>query len=220
MAGTQLYGAQLFPNAQFQAVVKRRNNAPGLPGGGGVDADTAGRIGYRNIDTGARVAGTNKGRIQGICCGITAGWIVALLNGNEHATEIDGFKEFFLGPLRFQGAYVKDFKPNSKSVEELYKSFGIEGRYNKTGRVVLNSDNINANLPDVPLWAGYVSSSRHAIGIGYRTYRYYVMEPNGGLFVYRNRDKMAADLKGCVLALKAATGGGAGAAAMKLDVFT
>ena len=44
-------------------------------------------------------------------------------------------------------------------------------------------------------WAGYLSAYAHAIGIGYKNYRYFIMEPNGGLFEYRNKKKFAADLK-------------------------
>lgn len=109
MPGLNLYGKLLFGQSTASKTVTGQNAA--LAGDGGVDADATGLIGGRNIDTGASVSGTNKGRRQGICCGVTAGRMVAFLGGNEDATDHGGFASFFTR-LRFQGAYVKDHAPS------------------------------------------------------------------------------------------------------------
>lgn len=195
--GVELYNEHLFRGCYKNTIVKSFNNAPGLPGGGGgIDADAAARIGFKNIHTGERVAGSNKGRIQGICCGITAGWMVALLGGNSSATEHGEFTDFFMGPLRFQGGYVKDFKGNSSSIKALLDGFGLKNSNKVNASETMSPDNIASFLPpEEGTWAGYVSAYAHAIGIGYRTYRYYIMEPNGGLFEYQNKVKFVNDLR-------------------------
>ena len=194
--GVTLYNKYLFGDCIQSTVIKSLNNAPGLPGGGGIDSDTAGRIGYKNIDTGVKVAGSNKGRIQGICCGITAGWMVALLGGNEEATAHNQFTSFFKGPLRFQGGYVKDFKGNSSSIKSLLAGFGLKNTNKANSSETMTPEKIASVLPgEQGYWAGYLSAYAHAIGIGYKNYRYFIMEPNGGLFEYRNKKKFAADLK-------------------------
>jgi hypothetical protein len=193
--GVNLYNEYLFGGCYKNTIVKSFNNAPGLPGGGGVDADATGRIGFKNIDTGERVAGSNKGRIQGICCGITAGWMVALLGGNSGASDHGEFNGFFMGPLRFQGAYVKDFKGNSSSIKSLLDGFGLRNSNKANSSQTMSPYNIGSFLPpEQGTWAGYISAYAHAIGIGYRNYRYFIMEPNGGLFEYSNKRKFISDL--------------------------
>lgn len=196
MPGTQLYGTQLFGNSTQSTIVRHANNAPvrSSAGHGGVDQDVARRIGGVNMRSGNRLDGSNKGRVQGICCGITAGWVVALLGGNESATDHDSFASFFT-TLRFQGAYVKDHKPNSGSVELLMQGFGLRNSNTSNAATEMTDVGLISTLPgEDGTWAGYISAYGHAVGIGYRNYRYYMMEPNGGLFEYRNKGKFASDL--------------------------
>lgn len=194
--GVTLYNELLFGNCYKNTIVKSFNNAPGLPGGGGIDTDTATRIGFKNIDTKKKIAGTNKKRIQGICCGITAGWMVALLGGNSGATDHSQFTDFFIGPLRFQGGYVKDFKGNSSSIKILLQRFGLNNSNKTNVSETMSADNIASFLPvDDGMWSGYISAYSHAVGIGYKDYRYFIMEPNGGLFEYSNKAKFVSDLK-------------------------
>lgn len=199
--GIHLYNDYLFGGCYKSTIVSGFNNAPGLPGGGGIDADAAARIGFRNINTGERVAGSNKGRVQGICCGITAAWMVALLGGNPAATDHDEFTEFFMGPMRFQGGYVKDFRGNSSSLKPLLERFGLRNSNETNASKIMSPDSIASNLPpENGTWAGYISAYAHAIGIGYRTYRYFIMEPNGGLFEYSNKRKFVDDLRSFLIA--------------------
>ena len=59
----------------------------------------------------------------------------------------------------------------------------------------MSPENIASFLPpEQGNWAGYISAYAHAIGIGYRNYRYFIMEPNGGLFEYSNKGKFMSDL--------------------------
>lgn len=190
--GVSLYNKYLFGSCYKSTIITSFNNAPGLPGMGGIDSDAASRIGYKNINTGEKVAGLKKGRVQGICCGITAGWMVALLGGNSAATDHDEFVNFFLGPLRFQGAYVKDFKGNASSVNILLEGFGLSNL--KKVAVAMAPDNIASFLPQAHVWAAYIGAYDHAVGIGYRHYRYFIMEPNGGLFEYQNKASFVSDL--------------------------
>jgi len=193
--GVHLYNEDLFGNCYKSTIVTHFNNAPGLPGSGGIDADVAARIGYKNIETGERVEGINKGRIQGICCGITAGWMAAFLGGNSAATNHDAFESYFMGPLRFQGGYVKDFQPNSSSLYFLLGGFGLTNSNKMNLSQTMTPANIGSELPaEEGAWTGYISAYHHAIGIGYRNYRYFVMEPNGGLFEYSNRKRFVTDL--------------------------
>jgi hypothetical protein len=201
--GVELYNKYLFGGCYKSTVIKQFNNAPGLPGGGGgIDADAAARLGYKNIHNHIKVAGSNKKnrsgkpRVQGICCGITAGWMVAMLGGNSAATKHDEFKDFFMGPLRFQGGYVADFKANSSSIKPLLDRFGLKNSNKVNAPETLSPDNIASFLPpEEGTWAGYVAAYSHAIGIGYRSFRYYIMEPNGGLFEYQNKAKFVNDLR-------------------------
>lgn len=194
--GVTLYNEYLFGGCYKNTIVKSFNNAPGLPGGGGIDSDTAGRIGFKDINTKKRIAGSNKNRIQGICCGITAGWMVALLGGNSSATDHAEFTDFFMGPLRFQGGYVKDFKGNASSISSLLKGFGLSNSNQTNASTGMTADNIASFLPgEEGVWSGYISAYSHAIAIGYQDYRYFIMEPNGGLFEYSNKAKFVNDLK-------------------------
>ena len=197
MPGIYLYKKTLFVNNIASTQVTSLNSAPLLgstDSGRGIDQDAAGRIGGKNMTTGTKVAGSNKGRTQGICCGITAGWMVAFLGGNSSATDHDGFKQFFT-ILRFQGAYVKDHKGNSSSIPLLLKGFGLSNSNPSNSSTEMTQSGLISSLPDEDkTWAGYISAYAHAIGIGYKNYRYFIMEPNGGLFEYRNKAKFAADL--------------------------
>jgi hypothetical protein len=207
--GVNLYNEYLFGGCYKSTIVKSFNNAPGLLGGGGIDANAAARIGFKNIDTGARIAGSNKGRIQGICCGITAGWMVALLGGNSAASGHGEFTSFFMGPLRFQGSYVKDFKGNSSSIKSLLDGFGLRNSNQANSSETMSSNNIGSFLPpEQGTWAGYISAYAHAIGIGYRNYRYFIMEPNGGLFEYSNKRKFISDLSAFLNARRNKKAGG------------
>lgn len=193
--GIVLYDQHLFRNCYKSTIIKYFNNAPGLPGGGGIDADAAARIGYKHINTGALTAGSNKGRIQGICCGITAGWMVAFLGGHSASTDHSEFTDFFMDSLRFQGAYVKDFKGNSSSIKNLLDRFRLSNSNTENVSKTMSPENIASFIPaEEGVWGGYISAYSHAIGIGYRNYRYFIMEPNGGLFEYQNKAKFVSDL--------------------------
>lgn len=199
--GVNLYNESLFNGSYKSTVVRSFNNTPGGGGGGGVDLDTSTRLGYKDMSTGVKVAGTNKGRTQGICCGITAGWMVALLGGNSRATDHTQFTNFFMGPLRFQGAYVKDFKGNSSSLKVIMDRFGLMNSNLDNDYLSMNPQNIKDNLPpEQGAWAGYISAYAHAVGIGYKNYRYFILEPNGGLFEYQNKQKFVDDLSAFLIA--------------------
>ena len=202
MPGITLYGSQLFQKSYASTVIRHLNNAPGRShaGYGGVDQDVSGRIGYKHMRTGARVAGSNKGRIQGICCGITAGWVVAFLGGNSDAVDHDTFQTFFVTNLRFQGAYVKDHKPNSDSIKLLLEGFGLKNSNPTNSVTEMTPESIESKMPGDTFWAGYISAYKHAVGIGYKNYRYFIMEPNGGLFEYQNKAHFINDLKAFLLA--------------------
>jgi hypothetical protein len=201
MAGISLYGKQLFINAYKQKMIRSKNNSPGGPGG--IDSDAQGRLGYYAGDQKSSanvVAGSNKGRVQGICCGITAAWMTALLGGEKAAHETTNFEDLFTNRLRFQGAYVKDHAPNSSSVALLLSGFGLSNTNASNSSVSMTPTNVASSLPKGSTWAGYVSAYQHAIGIGHKSGRYLIMEPNGGLFKYKSKSKFVSDLTTFLLA--------------------
>jgi hypothetical protein len=200
MTGITLYNKQLFMNAYKQKVIRSKNNSPGGPDG--IDSDAQSRLGYyAGVKSSANaVAGSNKDRVQGICCGITAAWMTALLGGEKAAHETTNFEDLFTNRLRFQGAYVKDHAPNSSSVALLLSGFGLSNSNVSNSSIILTPTNIASSLPKGSSWAGYVSAYAHAIGIGHKSGRFLIMEPNGGLFKYKSESKFADDLKTFLLA--------------------
>ncbi|MEM6304090.1 MAG: hypothetical protein AAF744_05175 [Pseudomonadota bacterium] len=192
MTGVKLYKKTLFTNAYQSTIIKSQNTAPVGPEG--VDTAVSDRIGGRKMSDNKKVKGSNKGRSQGICCGITAGWMGALLSGNAAATEHSGFKEFFT-TLRFQGAYYKDYTGKPGGITLLFERFGINNSNPATTSTEMTDTGVAGNLPgEESAWAGYISAYDHAVGVGYRDYRYFILEPNGGLFEYQNKAKFVADL--------------------------
>ncbi len=150
----------------------------------------------QDLETGERCAGSLHGRVLGICCGITAAWMVAFLGGNLAARSHEEFTSLFMGPLRFQGAYVKDYVSNSSSIKILLEYYGLRNTNRLNVSKKISKDNIFSNLPtELRTWAGYLSVFEHAIGIGYCNYRYFIMEPNAGLFEYINRMHFLKDIE-------------------------
>jgi hypothetical protein len=66
------------------------NMDPGVTSG--IDADIAGKF------------------TSGICAGISTAWVIAFLSGVPEASTTNGFKSYFDNMLKFQGAYVFNFK--------------------------------------------------------------------------------------------------------------
>lgn len=185
-----LYGASLFAKAYKSVVLKGLNNAPG--GDGGVDVDVQHRLG-------APGSATMKDRRHGICCGIVVAWMVGFCNKREDAVNTTGFEAYFKNVLRFQGAYMKDFKGDVTSIDQLD---GIHPHgLSRTGSGQCSIDALSGLFPTGVTWAGYLSVWRHAIGIGineggvFSGERYLIMDPNGGLFKYKNKADFIDDLK-------------------------
>ncbi|MGD1925219.1 MAG: hypothetical protein ACFB03_13670 [Paracoccaceae bacterium] len=203
MAGIRLYKKALFTHSVKSTIVKGLNNAPvrNTAGLGGVDHDVRMKFGGKNMRSGKKEVGWSKFRMSGICCGISAAWIVAFLGGNSDATDHDAFKEFFEGSLRFQGSYVKFHMPNQDSVPLMMKAFGLELARTDNDATEITDTGLAGLLPlETQSWAGYVVGWTHAIAIGYKGERYYIVEPNGGLFEYRNNRQFVADLTGYIIA--------------------
>jgi hypothetical protein len=188
------YGRDCYGRADGTASVSNSNNAPA--GEGGVDSDVVGRLGGKTPG-GAKVDSKTKGRRVGICSGITSAWIIGCLNGYPAATATDGFKDYFVNVLRFQGAYMKDFDPKAKTddfVAQLAKvGFAAGIKLDKLEKVrnVANG----GVLPASGSWACYAAVFGHAVGVAADGSKWYLMDPNYGLFVYNGRDKMTLDLQ-------------------------
>jgi len=184
----QLYGAALFGRAHKECVIKGKNNAPG--GEGGVDEDVQYRLG-------APGAAAKLDRKHGICCGIAIAWIVGLCHAYKDATNTSTFYPYFINQLRFQGAYLKDNKGSVNSIDDLdgIHPHGLVRVRN--GRCAVNA--LSAMYPS-GTWAAYLGIWHHAVGIGAldrgrsRSKRYFIMDPNGGLFKYRNKADFTADV--------------------------
>ncbi len=183
----QLYNAGLFGQATEHIIVRSLNNAPG--GYDGVDHDVQYRLGANNSPNGM------LDRRHGICCGITIAWLVGLIGGRSEAVSSSEkeFKDYFNNVLRFQGAYLKDYKGNIGALDAL-DIIQPQGCKLITKNKHLLPHQIVNDLPSKPVWAAYLGIYHHAIGIGYQNYRYFIMDPNAGLFNYRNKGKFLTDL--------------------------
>ncbi len=201
-----LYGASLFAKAYKSAVVRHLNNAPG--GDGGVDTDVQYRLG-------APGAASMKDRKHGICCGIVVAWMVGFCHRRDDAVNVTGFEAYFKNVLRFQGAYMKDFKGNVGSIDKLD---GIHPHgLSRAGSGECTVDELSGLFPTGVTWAGYLSVWHHAIGVGvneggvFSGERYLIMDPNGGLFKYKNKSEFIDDLKQLCNARRIAKNAGDGA---------
>ena len=200
-----LYGENLFGNAYKESVMRGKNNAPG--GEGGVDVDVQYRLG-------ADGSALMKDRRHGICCGITIAWVVGFCHGRDEAINTTNFASYFMNQLRFQGAYMKDNKGNVGSIEDL-NGIHPHGLVRAgSGKCAVNE--LSALSPGGTS-AAYLGIWHHAIGIG--TYggsliggkRYCIMDPNAGLFKYKDKADFIADVKQLCEARRARKGEGAGA---------
>lgn len=191
-----LYGKALFGFATEHKEIRGKNNAPG--GADGVDLAAQWRLGADGSPLG------KKDRRHGICCGITIAWMVGFVHQRSEATRTDEFEDYFRDVLRFQGAYLKDVKGNIGGIDELGQKYvhdcvKINEAKNVSPQTLVASFPSNAT----PVWAAYLAAYRHAIGFGYANYRYYIMEPNAGLYSYRNRGKFETDFLALIEARRA-----------------
>lgn len=185
----QLYGASLLGNATEHKEIRGLNNAPG--GADGVDSDAQFRLGADNSPVGM------LDRRHGICCGITIAWLVGFVHGRPEASQCDQFEDYFRDVLRFQGAYLKDVKGNITGIDELAQAYAHDCIPISKNRHVL-PHTLAATMPDQPVWAAYLGIYHHAIGIGYANYRHFLMDPNAGLYSYRNKKKFILDLQALI----------------------
>lgn len=184
-----LYGASLFGNAYKSSVIKGKNNAPG--GDGGVDVDVQYRLG-------APGSPTMLDRKHGICCGITVAWDIGFCHGRAEAVNTTNFSSYFMNQLRFQGAYLKDHKGNVNSIDDLdgIHPHGLA----RAGSGKCKVDDLSGLYPD-GTWAAYLGIWHHAVGIGRMgggvlgSARYCIMDPNAGLFKYKNKSEFTADVR-------------------------
>lgn len=192
-----------FRHAVANSEILKKNRAPG--GEGGIDNPVQASLGADGYE------GEDKKKRKGICAGITTTWIVAVLNGSAEALSCEGndFVEFFNGVLRFQGAYFQNYLINQaksgfsfsgQSAAEKHISLmdklaetlahGCEKKdffYTKAGEIkkVLKKHKGN--------WAAYASLLGHAIGIASYNRKYYIMDPNYGLYEYSSFEMFSKD---------------------------
>lgn len=184
----ELYDAELFTRAIEQVVIKGKNNAPG--GAGGVDEDVQYRLG-------ADGSAAQLDRRHGICCGIVVAWLTGLCHGNADTFDVVQFRDHFVNTLRFQGAYLKDHKGNVGSIDDLDGIMPLH--LERAGQGKCAVDGLAALYP-APSWAAYLGVWQHAVGIGIydagaQGKHYCVMEPNAGLFKFRNEADLSADVR-------------------------
>ncbi len=147
-------GDNLFTRATAEAVVRHKNNNPG------VDPDTG------NVD-------------GGICSGITSAWVVSVLHADAVPAAVPpaGFPAFF-EVLRFQGAYFKEL--HGKADTHL-NALGQAMQVGVCAIGTVNARPVTApQLPAGTQWAAYVSLQGHVIGAARRDGNYYLVDPNFG----------------------------------------
>ena len=207
-------GAHLYANTMSYARSTTSTTAVGFNASpapeDGMDADVIGRIGYleqafnaggRWIPGTTQHAGTNKGRMQGICCGITTAWLAGFLNNNPMATDHAQFRDYLVEVLRFQGAYGKDYGDTADDQRQLLLRI-CQNTLNLAHReAIVTPHNMAVSIPFHRLdafgtWGAYLHAHGHATGFGSRRFgKTYIMDANGGLFEYTNRHDFTQDLK-------------------------
>ncbi len=209
------YDADLF-TAPEAARTKKLNNAPG--GYGGVDYAAQVRLGKIKSPSGTPINAQH--RQLGICCGITTAWMMAVRAGIRDALDPALFAAFF-EVLRFQGAYMKDAQGNAKGnladaffrmignlPNRHYRTFGQSRLAQQHQFVSLTqgvADVFGWAVPDSSVdWMAYGGLYAHAIGVAHVGQRWYIMDPNHGLFVYHSERHMLVDLQAIVRARRAA----------------
>lgn len=180
-----LYNSLLFGNADDHCEVRHLNNAPA-----GVDG----------VDLSARqvlLAADGADRNHGICCGISVAWLVGLVNGREESWDCGEFQAYFMNVLRFQGAYIKQGHQRGGDFDRLAQHYVhncvlVSHSGNSTTQQLFEA------MPEGFSWGAYLSVWGHAIGIGYHNDRWFIMDPNAGLYAYRFVDKFKTDVSGFV----------------------
>ncbi|MCG8578150.1 MAG: hypothetical protein MI810_24945 [Flavobacteriales bacterium] len=158
----------LFGNADKEVIVRHKNNTKDL----NIDPDTS------------NVGG-------GICSGITTAWLVMFLNDNQSAYPAQ-FEENF-EVTRFQGAYFKELHGKTPDhIEKMDKVLDSRLRELNRQQQRLTS---GLSLPTASKWGAYLSIWGHAVGIGKAGNKYYIMDPNFGLFVYNSKSDFLADVQ-------------------------
>jgi hypothetical protein len=170
-----------FKRATSSAAGNYVNTDPGTAGG--IDADIAGQF---------------QG---GICAGITTAWVVAFLSGDADASSTAGFQSYFDNMLKFQGAYIFNFKSKqgvSTSTHGMEKfldpmrELGVPPGVHKTKEE--NVQLVGSSIFPDGNWAAYTVIPGHAIGIGAVGGSYYAMDPNYGLHSYSDKIDFLLDL--------------------------
>lgn len=202
-----LYNANLFTRADQSAVIKGQNNSPG--GIGGVDHDVQERLGAPGLDS---IGLEMVDRKHGICCGITLSWLIGFCHSAQGAQSTLHFPSYFRDNLRFQGAYFKDNKGNVKSIDDLANTGFAHGCVNASSQKVIRKihfslDDLGFTLPKK--FAMYLGIWHHAIGAAVTEGRYYIMDPNAGLFTYFNKSDFEADLNDLIEARRTKKSAGA-----------
>lgn len=162
-----------FSLANAQCVV-RHSNAPPDAADWGTQDDTLQRQGG-----------------HGICKGLATAWVIGLLNGVNECSDVVSFANYFHQVLRFQGTYIKDFGRHMDShlvqLSKMKASAGLRLISQVRRPSLVAGDLVGYN------WGAYASVWKHDIGFGRRAGRFYIMEPNFGLFRYDNQGNFLTD---------------------------
>ena len=134
---------------------------------------------------------------HGICKGLASSWVIAFLNGVSEASDAKRFAEWF-EIARLHGTEIKN--AGGHIDQHVAK---IEAANVMTGVKVQSRIDVStveeAQFPQAP-WATYCSIWKHDIAFGADSVsgRFYIMEPNDGLAIYKDRVTFLADLKAYV----------------------
>ncbi len=175
----------LFLRATDRAkgTVQHENNPPDQADWGGQD------------DTLTRQGG------HGICKGLATAWVIAFLNGVEGASDLDQFPAYFLNVLKFQGTYIKDYGKHIDSHLIQMAKFGFRSGLRRIKEIkptsLRASDLVGYN------WGCYASVWKHDVAFGRRSGKFYIMEPNFGLFRYQDQSTFLLDANELIEARRA-----------------
>ncbi|MGI3900408.1 MAG: hypothetical protein ACRYGP_23685 [Janthinobacterium lividum] len=131
---------------------------------------------------------------HGICKGLASSWVIAFLNRVSEASDAKRFAEWF-EIARLHGTEIKNAGGHIDQHIAKIEAANVMTGVNVQSRIDASTV-AEAQFPKAP-WATYCSIWKHDIAFGADSVsgRFYIMEPNDGLAIYKDRETFLADLK-------------------------
>jgi hypothetical protein len=122
---------------------------------------------------------------RGICKGIASGWVTAFLNQVPESVDAERFEQYYKEFLRFQATFITDYGRHIGGHLDRMAALSVPSNIQVAN--VVRGENVELTHIPAGRWAAYVRVWRHDIALGGtwgHTGRFYIVEPNQGLFGY------------------------------------